>query len=604
MPRIGKQIHDGLMVMTQVAVHRSKARSLRPSMEWRTLPWRRLEAIVFKLQKRIYRAEKQRDEQTVRKLQKTLIRSWAARCLAVRKVTQDNRGKQTAGVDGIKSLTPAQRLHLAQNLSLCDKSAPVRRVLIPKPGKAEKRPLGIPTMAERARQALVKLALEPQWEAKFEPHSYGFRPGRSAQDAIRAIQLTTQQKAKYVLDADIAKCFDRIDQEKLLDKLDTFPTLRSQIKAWLKSGVIEGEDWFPTEQGTPQGGVVSPLLANIALHGMEEYLQQQFPRRYPTIDGKRQDIRPPRLIRYADDFVVLHEDLRVIQGCRQAISTWLHELGLTLHPTKTRISHTLTPIEGNVGFDFLGYHFQQHPVGKHRSSHVTTGNYKSQQVSKPLGFKLFVTPSKESLKRHMTTVGEIIKQYSHAPQAALIEALNPVIRGWATYFGYFDARAQLAKADFLTYQKLRAWAANRCTGQGVKKRAEKYWHFKSQGSWKFSTNEVALTRHVQYKAAVYPSLNSQKSPYDGDWPYWAKRLGRYPGLSPRVVKLLQRQEGKCAFCGLHITFHDLVEVDHIQPQVLGGSDTYDNLQLLHGHCHDTKTAADQSHSAFRPESVH
>ncbi len=207
MPRIGQQIHDELMVMNQVTVQTSKTGANVPTVEWKTLPWRQLEAKVFKLQTRIYRAEQNGDVKTVHKLQKTLMRSWAARCLAVRKVTQDNRGKQTAGIDGVKSLTPAQRLQLAQNLSLSDKSAPVRRVLIPKPGKTEKRPLGIPTMTERARQALVKLALEPQWEAKFEPHSYGFRPGRSAQDALRAIQQATQQKAKYVLDADIAKCF-------------------------------------------------------------------------------------------------------------------------------------------------------------------------------------------------------------------------------------------------------------------------------------------------------------------------------------------------------------------------------------------------------------
>ena len=598
MPRIGQQIHDELMVMNQVAVQTSKTGVNAPTVEWKTLPWRQLEAKVFKLQTRIYRAEQNDDVKTVHKLQKTLMRSWAARCLAVRKVTQDNRGKQTAGIDGIKSLPPAQRLQLAQNLSLSDKSAPVRRVLIPKPGKPEKRPLGIPTLTERARQALVKLALEPQWEAKFEPHSYGFRPGRSAQDALRAIQQATQQKAKYVLDADIAKCFDQIDQSKLLDKLDTFPSLRRQIKAWLKAGVIDGAHWFPTECGTPQGGVISPLLANIALHGMESYLKQQYPRHHRTIDGKCHDILTPKLVRYADDLVVLHEDLSVIQGCRGALTTWLQDMGLVLHPEKTRITHTLTPVEGNVGFDFLGYHFQQHPVGQHRASHVMQGNYLSGATRRSLGFKLFVTPSQDSLKRHMAAVGEIIKQHSHAPQAALIHALNPVIRGWATYFGYFNARSQLAKADFLTYQKLRAWAVNRCTGRGAHKVAEKYWQIRTKGHWTFAADDVVLTRHIRYRTAVYKSLRNQKSPYDGDWAYWSQRLGRYPGIPHRVAKLLQKQAGKCAFCGLHITFHDLIEVDHIQPRSLGGQETFNNLQLLHGHCHDLKTATDGSCSAF------
>jgi RNA-directed DNA polymerase len=443
--------------MNQVAVKMSKTGS-DTTVEWKSLPWRKLEVSVFKLQKRIYQAEKQGDTQAVHKLQKTLIRSWAARCLAVRKVTQDNRGQKTAGSDGVKALNPQQRLQLAQNLGLSHKSLPVRQVLIPKPGTTEKRALGIPTLQERARQALVKLALEPQWEAKFEPHSYGFRPGRCPQDALKAVQASIQQKAKYVLDADISKCFDQIAHRQLLDKLNTFPKLKHQIQAWLKAGILSGDSWFPTEQGTPQGGVISPLLANIALHGMEEYIQQRFPHRYFTRDGKRQVYRQPKLVRFADDFVVLHEDLAVIQECHQAISSWLGTLGLTLHPTKTRISHTLTPIEGNVGFDFLGYHFQQYPVGKHRSSHVTLGNPKGKREIQSLGFKLFVTPSPESLKRHMAQIKAVIQQHSHSPQDALIRVLNPIIRGWATYLGYFNARPQLAQADFQTFLKLQAWA--------------------------------------------------------------------------------------------------------------------------------------------------
>ena len=585
------------MVMNQVTVNKSNTGS-KTTVEWKTLPWPKLEVAVFKLQKRIYRAEKNGEEKTVRKLQKTLMNSWAARCLAVRRITQDNRGKKTAGVDGLKSLKPSQRLQMARNLSLSDKSAPVRRVLLPKPGKSEKRPLGIPTMLERARQALVKMALEPQWEALFEPHVYGFRPGRSAHDALKAIQHATQQKAKYVLDADLAQCFDRIDHNKLLDKLNTFPKLRRQIKAWLKAGVLDGQDWFPTEQGVPQGGVISPLLANIALHGMEEYLQQLFPRRWPTINGKRRDIRAPRLVRYADDYVVLHEDLKVIQGCHDALAVWLKDIGLTIHPKKTRITHTLTPIEGHVGFDFLGYHFQQHKVGKHRASRVAIGNNHVRYAVKSLGFKLFVTPSHESLKRHMAQIGEVIRRNSHAPQEALIRALNPLIRGWAKYFGYFNARPQLTKADYLTYQKLWAWATNRCHGRGTRKVAEKYWRVKELGGWKFSAGDVILTHHIRHRTADYAKVNSQKSPYDGDWPYWSKRRGIYPGTPKGVIRLLQRQDGKCALCGLQIAANDLIEVDHIQPKSLGGKDTYDNLQLLHGHCHDIKTATDGSISAF------
>ena len=285
--------------------------------EWRDVPWPRLEVQAYKLQTRIYRAAQRGDKTVVNQLQKTLIASRSAKYLAVRKVTQDNRGKNTAGIDGRKSLSPTERLELAETLSLSDKSSPVKRVWIPKPGKDEKRPLGIPTIEERAKQALVKMALEPEWEAKFEAHSYGFRPGKSAHDAVKAIQHSIKQKDKYVLDADISKCFDKIDHQKLLDKVDTFPSLRRQIKAWLKAGIIEGNSWYPTSEGTPQGGIISPLLANIALHGMEQHLQKVLPRRCPTINGKKLDIKTPFLVRYADDFVVLHSNLEDIQIAKE-----------------------------------------------------------------------------------------------------------------------------------------------------------------------------------------------------------------------------------------------------------------------------------------------
>jgi len=178
---------------------------------WNTLPWTRVQRNVFKLQKRIYRAASRGDVPTVRKLQRLLRHSWSAKLLAVRRVTQDNRGKKTAGIDGVKSLTANQRLRLAQTLTLDETASPVRRAWIPKPGSPHKRPLGIPTMTDRARQTVVKYALEPEWEARFAPNSYGFRPGRSCHDAIEAIFTALGHKAKYVLDADIEKCFDRIN---------------------------------------------------------------------------------------------------------------------------------------------------------------------------------------------------------------------------------------------------------------------------------------------------------------------------------------------------------------------------------------------------------
>ena len=221
--------------------------------EWRDLDWRVIAQQVFKLQTRIYRASRRGDAKTVHRLQRLLLASWAARCLAVRRVTQDNRGKRTAGVDGIKNLPPAQRLRLARHLTLLPTAQPARRIWIPKPGTTEQRPLAIPVLSDRARQALALLALEPEWEARFEPHSYGFRPGRSTHDAIEAIFQAICRKPKYVLDADIAKCFERIDQGALLAKLHTFPCLRRAIRAWLRAGVLDGAELFPTTAGTPQG---------------------------------------------------------------------------------------------------------------------------------------------------------------------------------------------------------------------------------------------------------------------------------------------------------------------------------------------------------------
>jgi RNA-directed DNA polymerase len=551
------------------------------TVEWKDLNWRKLERVTFKLQKRIFRASERGDVKAVRKLQKTLINSWSAKCIAVRRVTQDNSGKNTAGVDGVKTLSPRQRINLVGQLKITRKVLPTRRVNIPKPGTSETRPLGIPTINDRALQALVKLTLEPEWEAKFEPNSYGFRPGRSCHDAIEAIFNSIKQKSKYVLDADISKCFDRINHEKLISKIHTYPTLKKIIKKWLKAGYMDGKELFPTNEGTPQGGVISPLLANIALHGMEERVMQYA----ETLKGeKSKNRRKLSLIRYADDFVIIHEDLNAVKKCQEIITEWLGDMGLELKPSKTRLTHTLNEIEGNIGFEFLGFHIQQHKVGNYRGAKNSNGT--------PLGFKTLITPSKAKIKTHLDKIAKVIDTHKTAPQAALISKLNPIIRGWSNYYSTVVSKENFSKVDHQIYDKLRAWAKTRGKGSINK---DKYWRTVGDRNWCFSTEDgLALLDHAKTPIVRHIKVKGNASPFNGDWMYWSKRRGEYPETPTRVSKLIKKQKGICPHCGLYFTSTDIVEVDHIKPKSLGGKDIYDNLQLLHKHCHDTKTAKDGS----------
>src|SRR5260370_1864375 len=315
-----------------------------PMDRWETIPWKKIQRNVFKVQRRIYQASQRDDGKTVRQFQSLLMNSRSAKLLAVRKVTQENQGKRTAGVDGVRALTPPQRLKLAETLKIDHKANPVRRVWIPKPDTDEQRPLGIPTVHDRGLQTLIKFALEPEWEARFEANSYGFRPGRACHDAIESIFTAVAHLEKYGLDADIAKCFDRINHDALLDKLNPGPKLRRQIKAWLKAGVLDNGQLFPTKHGTMQGGTISPLLANVALHGMEELLVKRF----HTKLHKR--FYAPQVIRYADDLVVLHKELVIVQQCQEVLPQCLNNLDLHLKPNKTRTTHTCKAVDGEPGF--------------------------------------------------------------------------------------------------------------------------------------------------------------------------------------------------------------------------------------------------------------
>jgi RNA-directed DNA polymerase len=569
--------------------------------DWNQIDWKKAEVEVFKLQKRIYRASQSGDVAKVHKLQRLLLRSWYARLLAVRRISQDNQGKHTAGIDGYKSLSPKQRLTLAENLTLNEKGSPLRRVWIPKPGRTEKRGLGIPTMEDRARQSLLKLALEPEWEAKFEPNSYGFRPGRSCHDAGQAIFDAIKQKSKYVLDADIKKCFDRIDHKVLLQKLNTTPAIARQIRAWLNSGALDKGDWTPTNEGTPQGGVISPLLANIALHGLENYIKQWA----ETWKGRKKANRNSiSLIRYADDFVVIHKDKSVIQQAKGLIENWLHGLGLELKESKTRICHTLNRTDGEeAGFDFLGWNIRQYTVGKHHSGKIH---------GTLLGFNTIIKPSKESVQTHYRKIVEVLNSMKAYSQEEVIGRLNPIIIGWTKYHSTVCSSETFNDLDWKVYNKLRRWVKRRHSNKTQKWCNKRYFHrtkektaegLERTNKWVFSTpskkpnNPVAgtheLRQHAWTPIVYHTKIKGTKSPFDGDWRYWSTRRGEYPGTPTRVANLMKSQKGKCTRCGLYFEDEDVLEVDHIIPKSEGGKDQYKNYQLLHRHCHHEKTAEDR-----------
>ncbi|WP_375339445.1 MULTISPECIES: group II intron reverse transcriptase/maturase [Okeania] len=568
--------------------------SINPNLKWKDINWKKVEKYVFKLQKLIYRASSRGEIRKMRKYQKLLTKSYYARLLAVRRVTQDNQGKKTAGIDGIKNLPPIQRFNLVDLLNTRYlKASPTRRVWIPKPGRDEKRPLGIPTMYDRALQALVKLGVEPEWEAHFEPNSYGFRPGRSTHDAIVAIHTSINHKPKYVLDADISKCFDRINHDALLGKIGQSP-YRRLIKQWLKSGVMDNNQFLESVEGTPQGGVISPLLANIALHGMEERLME-FAK---TIDlknkkgnqkGWKSKCQSLTIVRYADDFVILHEDIKVVLQAKAVIQEWLNQVGLELKPEKTKIVHTLEEYEGNKpGFDFLSFTVRQWKV-----------------KSTKQGYKTLIKPSSKSIKTHYRKLADIFDKNKTAPTKALIAKLNPVIRGWANYFSTVASKEVFSKIDNLLWVRIWRWASRRHPNKSAKWVKKKYFpRCKETRNWLLNDGEYILNRHSDIPIIRHIKVKGNKSPYDGDWTYWGSRIGKHPGVRKEVTTLLKRQKGKCASCGLTFRPTDLIEVDHIKPRSKGGDNTYKNKQLLHRHCHDTKTASDnKTYPQFKPQDL-
>lgn len=572
----------------------------KPYNGWENINWTRVRCNVLKWQQEVYLASSLGNVRKVRLWQHKILSSFDARLLAVRQVTQDNKGKVTAGVDGLKKLPPSKRFTLAGQLKFPTKAKPLRRVWIPKPPTKEKRPLGIPTIQDRCLQALFKLALEPEWEAKFEPNSYGFRPGRNCHDAIKAILDSTIKGSKYVLDADISKCFDKINHDYLLNKISLKGAMRKQINYWLKSGVLDSTVFSETKQGTPQGAVISPLLANIALHGIEFHLKEWISNK-PIYSRTGEPVRKSRrsesihIIRYAADFVILHQDKNIVLESKNEIIKFLTPIGLELSAAKTRVTHTLDlkpgdnsseGLEVETGFNFLGFTIKQFK-SRSRSMKSTTG--------KLLGYKTLVYPSQKSVNQYQNKLHDIILKDGKAlGHTALIKKLNPIIRGWASYFGVSHANTtgHLGQQDYLLYLKLRQWAKRKT---GTSGKGAQFWSRLGSRKWVFSNKEAILLENIAYSKPIssYVKVKGSSSPYSPDDSiYWAKRNANYPGYNIRVKKLLTKQKGFCKWCRLQFWSDEAIEVDHIVPLSRGGKDQYSNLQLLHRHCHDLKTVRD------------
>jgi len=547
---------------------------IKPASDWNTVDWRKTERNVRRLRGRIFRAEKKGDKRKVYLLQKLMLRSHSNRLSAVRRVAQTNKGKNTPGVDRVIVKTPAERGRLVDTLDKTGRVMPARRVWIPKK-KNERRPLGIPVIRERAEQAVSKNALEPQWEARFEGCSYGFRPGRGCHDALVLIHARVRWgRMPYVLDADIKGAFDNINHDFLLNAIGDFPW-KEKIRGWLKAGVMEGLTYEPTETGTPQGGVISPLLANIALHGMERVLPQG------------------RLVRYADDFVIFAKSRAEAEALRELVVNWLAKRGLKLSEEKTAIRNV------HDGFDFLGCTIRRfYTPGRKRVD-------RNRLFASPKeGYTTIIKPSKESVQRLRSRLREIVRKYGSLPQAALIPRLNPMLVGWANYFRPHASKAIFGKVDAYLWQLLWRWACRRHPNKGKYWIADRYWGQFAPGRkdrWIFGCSTPDGRNIYLRRTAWIPIVRHEIVPKDfsRDDPalveYWLKRAERrsQKGALPFQRTLTVLQKGLCPVCGCEIDNDERVEIDHIIPRHKGGSNHVLNKQLLHYFCHQQKTLREQ-----------
>jgi RNA-directed DNA polymerase len=502
--------------------------------QWDQIDWRAQQEQVRRLRQRIFTAAQEQDWPRVRNLQKLMLRSRACTLVSVRQVTQRNAGRGTAGIDGEVALTPEARAQVAvrvhQSVTSWNPRA-VKRVYIPKASnRAKLRPLGIPVLMDRCHQQRVRHALEPEWEARFEPRSYGFRPGRGCHDAIAAIyNVCKGPMARYVwaLDADLAAAFDRIDHDHLLASLGSFPA-RDLIRGWLKAGVFEpGTGFAPTEEGTPQGGVISPCLLNVALHRLEEAAGV----RYKTsgIHAGETVAGSPVAVRYADDVVVLCHSQQQAEQVKARLAEWLAPRGLAFNEDKTKIVHL------DDGFDFLGFNVRRY----HR--------------------KLLIKPSRAAIKRLRERLAAETRKLRGTNAVAVITTLSPIIRGWAAYYRTVVSSEVFASLDHhvwsLLYKwarwrhknKPRRWVVARYFGKFNKFRNDR-WVFgdRDSGGYLVKFSWTGIERHVPVKGAASPDDPALAS-------YWAERRKKVrPPLDRYTLRLLSRQAGLCPLCGDHL----------------------------------------------------